>query len=93
MAVLRHLLSGHQQQPLTYLHLLQLAARAERMGVNGDGVWLYSATRMQDILFYMEELMPRALVVDSIQTVYLDNLPSSAGSVVQARSPLSTCHH
>ena len=26
---------------------VQLAARAERMGVNGDGVWLYSATRMQ----------------------------------------------
>ena len=31
----------------------------------------------------MEDLRPRALVVDSIQTVYLDNLPSSAGSVVQ----------
>jgi DNA repair protein RadA/Sms len=30
-------------------------------------------------------LNPSALVVDSIQTVYLDDLPSSAGSVVQVR--------
>ena len=62
------------------------------MGVNGEGVYLYSATRMQDILHHMQLMRPRAMVVDSIQTVYLDDISSSAGSVVQA-GPLcsATC--
>jgi DNA repair protein RadA/Sms len=56
------------------------------MGVgNNPNVYLYSATRLELILEAVLRLRPRALVVDSIQTVYLDDLPSSAGSVVQVR--------
>lgn len=64
----------------------QIGSRAERMGVgNNPNVYLYSATRLELVLEAVLRLRPRALVVDSIQTVYLDDLPSSAGSVVQVR--------
>ena len=64
----------------------QIGSRAERLGMGGNPlVFLLSATRLDAVLDAVARLRPRALVVDSIQTVYLDDLPSSAGSVVQAR--------
>jgi len=50
-------------------------------------VFLYSATRLEDILREVVAMRPRAVVVDSIQTVYLDDVAGSAGSVSQARRP------
>ena len=60
-------------------------------------VFLYSATRLDDIMKEMYSMRPRAVVVDSIQTVYLDDVSSSAGSVsqvsllVSATARLSFC--
>lgn len=66
----------------------QVGSRAERMGLAGAGsVFLYSATRLEDILREVVAMRPRAVVVDSIQTVYLDDVAGSAGSVSQARAP------
>lgn len=82
--------SESERRPVLYVSgeesTEQIGSRAERMGVgtNSD-VYLYSATRLELILEAVLRLRPRALVVDSIQTVYLDDLPSSAGSVVQVR--------
>lgn len=42
-----------------------------------------SATRLDSILAEIARLNARAVIVDSIQTVYLDEIPSSAGSVNQ----------
>ena len=50
---------------------------------------LYSATRMEDILRAIVTMRPVAAIVDSIQTVYLDGVTGSAGSVSQAS--LSYC--
>ena len=44
---------------------------------------LYSATRMEDILRAIVNQRPVAAIVDSIQTVYLDGVTGSAGSVSQ----------
>jgi DNA repair protein RadA/Sms len=64
----------------------QVAARAERLGLGGaGGVMLASLTRVEDILAAAASLRPAALVVDSIQTVYLDGAAGSAGSVAQVR--------
>jgi len=66
----------------------QVGSRAERMGLAGAGsVFLYSATRLEDILREVVAMRPRAVIVDSIQTVYLDDVAGSAGSVSQARAP------
>lgn len=37
----------------------------------------------QDIIEKAQDLSPRALVIDSIQTVYLNNVTGSAGSITQ----------
>lgn len=64
----------------------QIGSRAARMGMDSsESVYLYSSTRLNVILDAVLKLNPSALIVDSIQTVYLDDLPSSAGSVVQVR--------
>ena len=48
-----------------------------------SNIFLFSATRMQDVLAEMIGMQPRAVIVDSIQTVYLDDVNGSAGSVSQ----------
>ena len=64
----------------------QIGSRAARMNMGENKrVFLYSSTRLDVILDAVLQLNPSALIVDSIQTVYLDDLPSSAGSVVQVR--------
>ena len=65
---------------------MQVGSRAERMGLqDSDNVFLYSATRLADVLREVVSMRPRAVIVDSIQTVYLDDVTGSAGSVSQVR--------
>ena len=52
---------------------------------DSDNVFLYSATRLADVLREVVSMRPRAVIVDSIQTVYLDDVTGSAGSVSQVR--------
>lgn len=59
------------------------------MGLDGSNVFLFSATRLEDVIREMHAMQPRAVIVDSIQTVYLDDVMSSAGSVAQ----VSTGHY
>ncbi len=63
----------------------QIKLRAERLGLTGDGLYLLTETNVDAILGHIEKLDPRLAVVDSIQTVYLDELSSAAGSVSQVR--------
>lgn len=65
---------------------MQIGSRAARMGLEvNDNIFLYSATRLQDVLAEILSMRPRAVIVDSIQTVYLDDVNGSAGSVSQVR--------
>ncbi|MFN8534468.1 MAG: DNA repair protein RadA [Dehalococcoidia bacterium] len=63
----------------------QIKLRADRLGVHEADLFLLSETALDDALAAMETLQPRAVVVDSIQTMYLDTLDSAAGSVSQVR--------
>ena len=66
----------------------QVGARAARLGLadSAPGLHLLSATRVEDLLpLLATDPPPAALVVDSIQTVYLDAAPGAAGSVTQVR--------
>ena len=71
----------------------QVAGRAERMGIDPDGVFLYSATRLENILEAVSRLKPAALVVDSIQTVFLEDATGSPGSVSQVRECATALLH
>jgi DNA repair protein RadA/Sms len=50
-----------------------------------EGLLLVTETNMNTIFEHVAEVKPSLLVVDSIQTVYLPELNSSAGSVTQVR--------
>lgn len=69
---------------------VQIGSRAERMELRGaDHVFLYSATRLEDVLQEIAGMQPRAVIIDSIQTLYLEGTTGSPGSVTQVRSPRS----
>ncbi|CAN6456867.1 unnamed protein product [Victoria cruziana] len=63
----------------------QIGNRADRMQIGTAYLFLYSSTDIEDILEKIQSLTPRALIVDSIQTVYLKGVPGSAGSVSQVK--------
>lgn len=63
----------------------QIKLRAERLGIVCDGLYVLSETNVQAIAGHIEQHHPRMVVVDSIQTMYLDELDSAAGSVSQVR--------
>jgi len=63
----------------------QIRLRADRLGVHSDQVLVLSETNLDEILATAEEADPGLVVIDSIQTVMLDEITSAAGSVSQVR--------
>ena len=63
----------------------QLKLRAQRLGVQGDGLFLLCETNLDSILSAAEKVNPDVLIVDSVQTLYTEDKPASAGSVTQVR--------
>ena len=63
----------------------QLKLRAQRLGVNGDSLYIYSQTNLESIKAQIEEISPDFVVIDSIQAIYSQMISSSAGSVSQIR--------
>lgn len=63
----------------------QMKMRAQRLGIATDQLYLLTETNLNIILEHIQELVPKTVVVDSIQTVYLDELRSTAGSISQVR--------
>lgn len=63
----------------------QLKMRAERLGVNGGGLYIYAETNMENVMSRLESMEPDLVVVDSVQTVYLEDLNSTPGSIGQIR--------
>jgi DNA repair protein RadA/Sms len=67
---------------------LQQDGVGEETGIPED-LFLVTETDMEVILGHVEAVKPRLLVIDSIQTVTLPELESSAGSVSQVRESAS----
>jgi len=63
----------------------QIKMRAERLSVNAENIILLPETSLEGILHASSKISPDALVVDSIQTVYTEELMSAPGSVGQVR--------
>jgi len=63
----------------------QIKMRAMRLGVKGDKLLVLAETSLAQIAECIENLLPRLVVIDSIQTAYSDELESAAGSVGQLR--------
>jgi DNA repair protein RadA/Sms len=63
----------------------QTRMRALRLGVMNESLYVVAETSLEKIQNYIEQLSPTLVVIDSIQTLYTENLTSAPGSVSQVR--------
>ena len=63
----------------------QVKMRADRLGGDASNCLIYSETLMENILAEAEETAPDLVIVDSVQTMYCQNVESTAGSVAQVK--------
>lgn len=82
-------LLAQQNQKVLYVSgeesVHQIKMRAGRLGIQTDNLYLLAETDLDMIVQHADRLAPAALVIDSIQTMHLSDLSSSAGSVSQVR--------
>ena len=71
----------------------QIKMRAQRLGIQSDHLYVLTETNLDIITAHIQQLKPRMAVVDSIQTIYLEELTSAAGSVSQVRESASRLMH
>ncbi len=65
--------------------IYQIKMRAERLGVQEDNLFILNEINVNAILQHITDLSPTMVIIDSIQTVYRDELTSMPGSVTQVR--------
>lgn len=69
----------------------QIKMRSQRLcgpeikNISSQNLFLVTETNLDTILLHVEQVKPVLLIIDSIQTIYLDNLSSSSGSVSQVK--------
>ncbi|WP_238366187.1 DNA repair protein RadA [Mesobacterium pallidum] len=64
----------------------QVRMRAQRLGLTQAPVKLGAETNLRDILTTLETEAPHLAIIDSIQTMWADNVESAPGSVSQVRA-------
>jgi DNA repair protein RadA/Sms len=67
----------------------QLKLRAERLALRSRELFVLTGTCIENLFEKIGTLKPALLVIDSIQTVYTESLPSAPGSVGQVREVAS----
>lgn len=65
--------------------LAQVSSRALRLGLNPHNIDALAETQVETILENIERLRPRFAIIDSIQTLFTENIPGAPGSVSQVR--------
>lgn len=63
----------------------QLKLRADRINSNSENCFIVCETNLEQIFVHIQNLKPDFVIVDSIQTVFTENVESSPGSVSQVR--------
>ncbi len=64
---------------------VQVKMRADRMGVQSEGLHLLTTTSLDNVMSQIDSLKPGLVIVDSIQTLYDEGAPSEL-------SAFSMCH-
>lgn len=63
----------------------QLKLRAQRLGVNQPALSVMAESDVLAICGYISQALPQLIMIDSIQTMHLEGLSSSTGSITQVR--------
>lgn len=71
----------------------QLKLRAKRLGVSGPNLYLCIETDVRRIMAQCDKVHPDILIVDSIQTMYSEDIASTPGSVTQVKETAMALIH
>ena len=63
----------------------QIKLRADRLGIHNENILFLGETDIEIIENNILELKPKLVIIDSIQTMYSDEISSAAGTVSQVR--------
>jgi len=63
----------------------QIKLRTERLNINSQGLFVLPETNLFAVLEHLEKLSPQLIVIDSIQTMYLEDIAGVPGSISQIR--------
>ncbi len=78
-----------EDRPVLYVSgeesLEQIKLRGDRLGLSREKVYLLAETALEKILNAADRMKPRALVIDSVQTIFSSQLTSSPGTISQVR--------
>jgi DNA repair protein RadA/Sms len=78
-----------KQLPVLYISgeesTRQTKLRADRLGVSSDSLYVLAETNLLSITNHIEQLKPSLVIIDSIQTIYREEVTSAPGSVSQVR--------
>lgn len=78
-------------KPLSVLYISgeesiqQTKLRADRLDVQTDLLYVLAETNLTQILHHIEQIKPDFVVIDSIQTIFKEEVTSAPGSVSQVR--------
>ncbi|MFD1363501.1 DNA repair protein RadA [Lentibacillus salinarum] len=82
-----------KQLPVLYISgeesIRQTKLRADRLGINTELLYVLAETNLMDIINQIEQTKPAFVVIDSIQTIYREEVTSAPGSVSQVRESTS----
>ncbi len=87
------------EQGLTVLYICgeesaaQTSMRARRIKATSEKLFLLSETQFSNIHAQIDKLNPEVLIIDSVQIVYKDDIPSAPGSVTQVKEVALECMH
>jgi DNA repair protein RadA/Sms len=88
--------SGEESERQIKMRATRLLRLAQNSEAGGDGneslpdeLFLVTETNLAQILEHIAEVKPQLIILDSVQTTYLPELDSSAGSVTQVRETAS----
>ncbi|WP_019413492.1 DNA repair protein RadA [Paenisporosarcina sp. TG20] len=82
-------LLANQGQRVLYMSgeesIRQTKLRAERLGVDSSELYIYAETNLELVNEAIDQVQPKFVVIDSIQTVHHPDVTSAPGSVTQVR--------
>jgi len=63
----------------------QVKLRAERLSIDGEGLFFLPEADIAIIMEHLDQISPKLVVIDSIQTMYLEDISGMPGSISQVR--------
>src|SRR5699024_8348818 len=80
---------AQKELPVLYISgeesIQQTKLRADRLHVKAEQLYILAETNLFTILHHIEEVKPSFVVIDSIQTIFKEEVTSAPGSVSQVR--------